>query len=273
MLSKKVSLNGKLVDAAQAAIPIDNIHFTYGFGVYENLKVRKGVLYFPERHIDRLFMSAKTIGLPIGFSSDEIKDFLERFVKSVDEKSFNIKVLCVGAGSEKSDLYIFANAPKYISKKLYRDGVSVITHVGERDFPQAKTLNMLLSYVVYSKAKEQGCYDALLVGHDGEILEGTRTNLFFTDGKTIFTSPKDLVLEGVTRMTLIEALSQKGIKVEEKVLTQKDLFSYKGFFLTSTSTKVVPVSLIDGQPVEIPEIVRDVISIYDEYLEEYVREL
>ncbi len=264
MLAPSFSLNGKLLPTDQAVISLDNLEFSYGFGVYEIIKVRKKILYFPEKHIERLFHSAKTIKLTVPLSLEAVFSALKEFTNAIAEESYNIKILCVAG-----NLYIFATAPLFVSDKLYRSGVSVITYHGERLFPQAKTLNMLMSYQAYAQAKEQQAYDALLVDNQSFIREGTRTNFFFTDGRTIFTPPSEHVLEGVTKLTLTEALRQNGIDVIEKKILHSELNHYTGFFLTSTSSKVLPIREIDGVTFEIPKLIRTVMVIYDKYLQEY----
>ncbi len=268
MLAPSFSLNGKLLPTDQAVISLDNLEFSYGFGVYEIVKVRKKILYFPEKHIERLFHSAKTIKLTVPLSFEAVFSALKEFTNTIAEESYNIKILCVAG-----NLYIFATAPLFVSDKLYRSGVSVITYHGERLFPQAKTLNMLMSYQAYAQAKEQQAYDALLVDNQGFIREGTRTNFFFTDGKTIFTPPAEYVLEGVTKLTLTEALRGSGINIVEKQLPLTELKNYIGFFLTSTSSKVLPITEIDGHKFEIPPLIKTVMEIYDQYLREYASSL
>ncbi len=265
MLAPSFSLNGKLLPIDQAVISLDNLEFSYGFGVYEIVKVRNKILYFPEKHIERLFHSAKTIKLTVPLSFEAVFSALKEFTNAIAEQSYNIKILCVAG-----NLYIFATAPLFVADKLYRSGVSVITYQGERLFPQAKTLNMLMSYQSYAKAKEQQAYDALLVDNQSFIREGTRTNFFFTDGKTIFTPPAEYVLEGVTKLTLTEALREQGITVEEKKLALSEIKNYTGFFLTSTSSKVLPIREIDGVTFEIPDIIKKAMKIYNHYLEDYV---
>ena len=268
MIGKHFSLNGSLLSVEKAVLPVDNLEFSYGFGVYENLKVRKKFIYFPEQHCERLIHSANMIQLPVKLNKSQIKKYLIEFVNNVKEDSFNVKILLIGS-KDGSDLYIFALTPKYLPRKAYTQSVKVVTYHGERHFPQAKTLSMLMSYIAYKKAHSQNAYDSLMIDNNNNVIEGTRTNFYFTDGKTIFTSPEKEVLNGVTRITLIKALKQKNIKVKEKNLNLKDIKRYKGFFLTSTSSKVLPISQIDSIKVEIPEIIRNAVKIYDSYLDEY----
>ena len=270
MIGHYFSLNGKLLPVSEAKVSVDSVEFVYGYGVYETLKVRNGVLYFPELHAERLLSSAKVIGIEVSYSAEEIIAFIRTLAASVGQDSFNVKMLLMGK-EKGSDLYVMALNPYYVTEKEYRDGVKVVTYSGERQFVEAKTLNMLMSYLAYKKAKEEGAYDALLVDREGFVCEGTRTNLFFTDGKKLFTPPLTDVLNGVTRITLFDALQVKGIVVEERRLPLRELGKYKGYFLTSTSSKVLPVSRIDGKMFEIPPIVKDVMRIYEEYLEGYVK--
>ena len=63
MIGPVFSKNGELLPVSEATIPLDNIEFTYGFGVYENIKIRNRILYFAEKHCQRLLHSAKYIGI------------------------------------------------------------------------------------------------------------------------------------------------------------------------------------------------------------------
>jgi len=263
MIGKFFSRNGSLLPTEEATVSIDNLAFTYGYGVYENLKVRNGVLYFPQQHAERLLNSASILGLDHEFSRDELVSHFFELARSVGEDSFNIKVLLLGG--KETTLYIFALAPKFPDKKLYTHGAQVITHPGSRLYPNAKTLNMLQSFLAYKKATEARAYDALLVDADGCIPEGTRTNLFFFADDVLYTPPKEDVLEGVTRTTVIEALKQKGIPVNEKKLHKDELSDLQGLFLTSTSSKIIPVSQVDDLEYEVPALVKDTMNIFDEY--------
>ena len=269
MIGPYFSLNGKLLPVEQAVVSIDNLSFVYGYGVYENLKVRNNVLFFPEMHVERLIHSAQVIGLKTTHSKEKIEKAIRDLCAAIRQDSFNLKVLLIGTEKD-ADLYVIALNPRFVTDKEYRNGVKVITYNGERLFPGAKTLNMLMSFLAYKEAQEKKAYDALLFDNEGNIREGTRTNLFFTDGKTIFTPPKEKVLEGVTKITLIDALKKKGMTVKEKELRATDVTKYS-LFLTSTSSNVLPIARIDEKNVTIVQIVRDVMKIYGEYLKEYVK--
>jgi branched-subunit amino acid aminotransferase/4-amino-4-deoxychorismate lyase len=270
MTGEYCSMNGILVPASSALIPVDDIDFAYGFGVYETLKVRKRILYFPELHEERLFHSAKIIGLAHLLRPGEVKGFTIDLIRANRTENANVKILLIGADSpEKARLFIMTLNPLFPERRDYKNGAAAVIYPGERLFPEAKTLNMLMSTIAFRSARRAGAYDAILRDGDGLLTEGTRTNLFFTDGERVFTPPGHRVLEGVTKITLTSALRAAGIEVEERDLPETDLERYPGYFLTSTSTKVMPLRLIGGHETGIPEIIPRIMQVYDEFLTAY----
>lgn len=268
MIGKYFCLNGKFQTTEKAVLPIDNIEFTYGFGVYENLRLRKGKLYFVHKHVERLFLSAKYISLQHKFKPRQVEGWIKTLVKKNGLQNANIKMLLIGAGNVNDvKLYILMLAPKYLDKKYYRKGVKVITYNHERFLPQAKTLNMLANYLIFKRARKKGAYDALVFDNKGYVNEGTRSNFFVIKNKTLYTAPLKYVLDGVTRRTVIDCAKQNGYKVKEKLIRLKDLFKYDGAFLTNTSGKIVPIRKIDNKSfIEIAEELKHLMKFYNEYL-------
>lgn len=245
--------NGILSPIDQATLPVDNLELSYGFGVYESLRVRHQSIYFLTEHVERLFFSAQCLGLEHPFSLEQITDWSNQLVKANQIEAANIKMLLLG-GKTPADahLYIFLTAPRFLDKKEYRDGVKVITFHHERFMPQAKTLNMLPSYLAYRQASEVGAFDALLIDREGCIREGTRTNFFAIKNTTLYTPPVEIILNGITRQTVIKCAEENGFAVKEVPLPLKNIFEYDGAFVTNTSGGIVPVAQIDEK--RFPEI-------------------
>lgn len=263
------SKNGQILPIDEAVMPLFNIEFSYGFGVYENIKVRNGTVYFVKQHINRLQKSTEIIGLSHSFTHDEITKYLQELLEKLElttDGSCNIKMLLIGG--REPQLFIIALAPLFPDRKLYSEGVKTITVEYERFLPQAKTLNMLPSYLFYKQAKEADCYDSLLVSNTGTIVEGTRTNFFVIKGRELFTPPAEVVLEGVTRQTVIHVAKQNGFTLHEVAIPLAQIIDYDGAFLTSTSSKIVPIRQIDEQVLQIPESLRKLIKAYDAFLDE-----
>ena len=261
------SKNGQILSMGEAVIPVSNVEYSYGFGVYESMKVRGGIVYFVDQHVERLFSSADDIGITHPFTREDIKQYIGDLVAKLELDACNIKILLIG-GREPL-LFIIPLAPLFPDRKLYSQGASTITVQYERPFPHAKALNMLQSYMAYKKAKENDCYDALLLDKAVNILEGTRTNFFAIKDKTLFTPPKERVLEGVALRTVILAAQKNGFTVQEADISEALLEEYDGAFLTSTSSKIMPIKQIDDFIFSsISENLRELMHLYNTFLDD-----
>lgn len=261
------SKNGTILPSSDATVPLSNIEYTYGFGVYESIRVVRGVALFLNDHIERLMMSARVIELAHTFDVSTIEKWVTDLVTHVKADACNLKLLLIGAKKpEDAQLYIVPLSPLFPEKKLYTRGASAMTIAYERYLPNAKTLNMLPSYLAYRKAKNAGCYDALYVNRHGHITEGTRTNFFVIKGKTLISPPKDEILEGVTLMHVIEVAEKNGYTIEYRPIPLTDLSTFDGAFLTSTSSKIMPLTKIDEQTLSIPPALGELMKHFDAFL-------
>ncbi len=271
--------NGTLADDGEAAFNLADTDATYGYGCYETLKVRDGFLYFPEFHAERLSTSARILGLQHDFTASDIVDSLHTLLRASSLNDCNLKIMVIGHDNRPADWYIFALPALYPPAGSALSGVPCLYFHGERHFPQAKSLSMLLSTVAFRKAAAQGCYDALLVNRRDEITEGTRTNVFFAikggDG-IIYTPPQRDVLSGITRKTFIEAMETRGVAVRERPLPLHDALSGTiGMMVSSTSTRLVPINRLlgsdDGIVVDVPilSLLTDAADAYASWLDAY----
>lgn len=267
---KYFSKNGKLLPLKDANVSLEDIAYQYGFGVYETLKVRNKIVYFVDEHIKRLMQSANTIGIEHKLTNKSIEKYIKEIVLKNKIENSNLKILLVGGKTkDESNLYIIPLAPLYPDKKLYSKGATTMSIQYERFLPNAKTLSMLPSYIYYTKAKKLGHYDVLYTDKKGNILEGSRTNFFAIKGKTIVTPPKAKVLEGVTRQTVIIAAKKNGFTVKEGDISIKDLGKYEGAFLTSTSSKIIPLVKVNSfEYKEVSGNLKELMKIYDNFLDD-----
>lgn len=266
---KFFSKNGKILPFEQAVIPITNLEYAYGFGVYETLRVEKKYAFFLQDHLERLLKSAEIIKLAHPFNIIQLTRDIQDLIYKLENETYNLKILLIG-GKKLEDvlLFIFPSAPFFPDKKLSRDGIYVNTYEYERLYPNAKTLNMLPSYLAYSKAKNDGYYDTLFVDNNGNILEGTMTNFFVIKEKILYTPPTEKILEGVTRKMVIQVAKDNGYKVIEHDIRLDRISDYDGAFLTSTSTKILPIKKL-GE-FEYPQISLEIVNLrelFDTYLD------
>ena len=244
--------NGRLASPAEAMFSLDDVDATYGYGCYETLKIRNGVLYFPEFHEERLLRSASILGIATDIRKGQVVEALCLLARDGEPGDCNIKIMLMGHENRPADWYAFMIPPLVAPAAAYADGASCLLYRGQRHFPQAKSLSMLLSTVAYREAAGLGCWDALLVNGLGQITEGTRTNVFYArrgEPDVIYTPPAADVLEGITRRTLILALAESGIRTVERPLSvDAALGGGYGLAVTSTSSRVIPVRTLISHP-------------------------
>ncbi len=233
-----------------------------------------GLPYFLEDHCQRLIDSAQIIGLEHTLSPDLIKQFVTDLLDKLKTATCNVKILLIGGPTpEKANLYVLCLNPLFPDRKLYKNGTHCVTKAYERPFPHAKTLNMLPSYLAFRDAKAAGAYDALMVNKEGCLVEGTRTNFLALQGRTIISPPEADILLGVTRDKVLEVAKDIGFKITESDIKLADLAQYDGAFLTSTSSKIMPIRSINDHVWEtrtaaLPELM----TAFSEFLENYGRQ-
>ena len=243
----KVIFNGQVINESEAKVFVFDKAYFFDFAVYSSLKVIKGKIFFADYHADRLLESARIIDLGHGFNKAQIVAWLELAVTENNLADGLLKVVLIGDADNNTDakLYITPIAGvTFYPDKLYKHGAKVITYRGERQLPTSKVKDLLLGFLAYREAKKVDALDALLIDHDGNIREGTRTNFFAIKGNTLITPPTAVVLEGITKKIIME-IAADDFEIREENIPADKLADYEEFFITSTSMNVMPVSQID----------------------------
>ncbi len=249
------------VELENANIPLSDANYAYGIGVYETLRQRGGLRYFTQMHLERLFESARIIGLSTDADAQRMISRLNRLRDLNPEEDVNIRILLVKSGPKNSRSYIFpADIPRVKGVEDLRVpepvGVTMLGYPGERHFPRAKSLSMLLSSVALAKAKERDCWDALLLDRDGLITEGSRSNVFWMQGGRLYSPPEDRILAGVTRANIIACAEKAGFEFRYGELYVEDLAREpRTLICSSTSIGLQPVTTLfmdDGREISLP---------------------
>jgi len=118
--------------------------------------------------------------------------------------------------------------------------------------PRAKiTGTYVNSALAKTEAMENGYDEAIMLTHDGHVCEGSAENIFvIRDGK-VFTPPtSDNILEGLTRLGMIELLRKElDMEVFEQSIDRCELYIADEVFLCGTGAQISPVIEIDHRPI------------------------
>jgi Amino-transferase class IV/Domain of unknown function (DUF374) len=99
-------------------------------------------------------------------------------------------------------------------------------------------------------ARARGAHEALVVDPNGQIVEGTTSNVFIVRGGEVVTPPEEAgLLAGITRAHLIEIAAEIGQPLRFAPLTPSDLASADEVFLSSSLREILPVVRVDDRPV------------------------
>ena len=261
-MSRIAYVNGRYVPHREAQIHVEDRGYQFADGVYEVCTVRKGVPMEEKGHLDRLERSLREMRIDMTMSRAAISLAMRETIRRnlVEE---GIVYLQVTRGVAPRDhpfptkkvrpaLVMTARNSKPHPTPWLEDGVKAIVvpdiRWGRRDI---KTVGLLPNCMAKQAARERGAYEAILVDADGVVTEGSSTNVWIvTEGGALVTRPpSNAILNGVTRLELIELAAAEGLKFEERSFTLEELRRAREVFVTSASSFVMPVTQVDDRPV------------------------
>lgn len=244
-----VSRNGVLIAPSEARVSVFNPALFGAYGVYESLQVVNGVAFELMAHLRRLAHSAGSIGLPLPTDLDTMAAWCRAVLVANQAAHCTLRLFVVGAETgDESTAFIWPQAAPVYPREYYTHGAAVITYEARRYLPQAKSLNTLASFLAQRQARAAGVHEGLL-HHDGQLTEGSNSNLFAVIDGEVLTPPAHAVLSGVTRDLVIALAARHNVPLREASLALADLPRWQECFITSTSRHVMPVTQVDGRPV------------------------
>ncbi len=222
--------------------------------IYEVIRVMEGKLLFFGDHMDRLHHALRAKDWNIPWKDQEILICLHDLILSNREKTGNIKYL-VHQGAGGMTFWAYFIPHRYPTKEEYREGVRTDIFHWERIHPNIKQWSGEFRRSVQEFIKQKGIYEAILADDQDIILEGSRSNVYFTRGRTVYTPPPDRILEGITRKHVQQICRERQIGCKEEHICLQEIDGFEGCFISGTSPAILPVrqlvkqSFDPGQPV------------------------
>ncbi len=260
----KVYINGRLLDEKNAKISVFDHGLLYGDGVFEGIRVYHNKVFTLQRHIDRLYRSAKAIALEIAMTPEEIMQAVIKTCKANGIQNGYVRLIVTrGVGTlglnpylcKESQVIIIAAGIQLYPVELYEEGLSIITVGTMRNHPEAinpriKSLNYLNNVLAKIEALNSGVMECVMLNPQGYVAEASGDNIFAVRDGVLRTPPVWCgALEGITREVVMELARDLGYMVEEDVLTRYDLYTADEVFLTGTAAEIIGVGVIDKRPI------------------------
>ncbi len=255
-------LDGKIQPVNEAKIPVLDHGLLYGDGVFEGIRFYNNQPFLVEKHLLRLFDSARAIALEYHWTHNELNNIIVALINACELTNGYIRVIITrGEGALGIDprhckqprLIVIADSLQMVDTDIREKGASLIIASTRRLSadgldPRIKSLNYLNHILARLEANHAGADEAILLNGQGNVAEGTADNIFIVKNNTLLTPQiTDGALAGITRHLILQLAVKNSINAREQTLAPYDLYTADECFLTGTGAELIPVKSIDGR--------------------------
>ncbi|MAG30393.1 MAG: branched-chain-amino acid aminotransferase [Deltaproteobacteria bacterium] len=257
-------IEGEIVPASEARVPVLDHGFLFGDGVFEGIRLTAAGIFRFDDHMRRLETAASAVGIVVPGGFERVREVARQTVRAWGAREGYLRLIVSrGVGALGIDsttcpepaIVCIAAAPAPPPSGQEGDGLALVTSSLRRPAadvldPRVKSLNYLNNVLAKREAGLRGGDDALVLNAQGLVAEASATNVFAIAGDRLDTPPPtDGALEGLTRRTVLEIGPELGFEPRERSLGRFDLFAADAVFLTGSRAGVVPVASLDGSPI------------------------
>lgn len=254
---------GAYVPIADASVPLTDWGFLRSDATYDVVTVWDGAFFRLDAHLERFLRSCTRFRLDPGRAPEEITDILAQCVRLAGLRNAYVEMLCTRGqppwGSRDprqavNQFHAFAVPYVWIANEEQRArGLNVVISDVQRIppasvDPTAKNYHWNDLTMGLLGALDAGGDSVLLTDAHGNVVEGPGFNVFAVRRGRLVT-PREGVLEGITRRTVIEMAAALGIPVELRALPADELRAADEAFLSTSGGGVLAVTKVDGRAV------------------------
>ena len=263
---KKIWMNGRLVDFADAKIHVLTHAIHYGSGLFEGIRCYNTrnlgpAIFRLDDHIRRQYDSCKIYRMEIPFTPAEFKqacvdtvaanDFDECYLLPLVYRGFHS--LGVFPAACPVDVVVAAwKWGKYLGPEAIENGVDVRVSSWNRMAPNTfpalakATGNYMNSILIRQEAHIDGYDEGIALDVNGYVSEGSGENVFVVRDNKIMTPPLGAsILAGITRNSVLRIARDLGYEVVETLIPREMLYVADEVFFSGTAAEVTPVRSID----------------------------
>ena len=191
--SGKIWFNGENVDWRSAQIHLLSHGLHYASCVFEGERVYDGEIFKLEEHTERLFYSAKRMGMDISYTKEQINDASKQIIAVQKVKNGYVRpvvwrgseMMAISAQKNKINVAIATwEWGSYFDPKLKLEGIRLDISSWRRPSPQSVPWDTKASglYMICTlskhEAERKGYTDSLMLDHEGNIAEATGAIFF-----------------------------------------------------------------------------------------------
>lgn len=261
-------VDGRLAAATEPVLVVADRGFQLGDGVFETLRVRRGVAIELELHLARLREGLGTMAIPLPWSDTELASGIAAVVAAnapedaavrltVSRGAPTVRGLLPASWRELTPTVVIQAWPHApAGEEVLRRGVRAIVAIGRRDpvdpLSAVKTTSRADRVHAKIEAELAGVDDSITLTLDGHVAEATTANVVVVVGRRLLTPPLAAgILAGTTRDWLLrpEGAAALGLEADEAWLLPGDLLAADEALLCSSVAGFLPLVALDGRPI------------------------
>ena len=261
-------LDGELIPWRDAKVHLLTHTLHYGLGVFEGVRAYKTdrgpAIFRLQEHTDRLFRSAKIMGMAMPFDKEVINEAQKTAVRENNLESGYIRPMCfygsegMGIRADNLKTHVMVAAwewGSYLGEENMTNGIRIKTssfsrhHVNVTMCKAKANGNYMNSIMALQEAVTDGYDEALLLDLEGYVTEGSGENFFMVRDGVLYTPELTSALEGITRATVMTLALDIGLKVVEKRITRDEVYVADEAFFTGTAAEVTPIRELDNREI------------------------
>lgn len=259
---------GRLVPREAASVSVFDSAVQGGDAVWEGLRVYRGKVFKFERHLRRLYDSAKAMAFQNVHPPAEVREavFQTLAANGMRDGAHIRLTLTRGLKTTSSmnpqfnvygcTLIVLAEWKPVVGVATYDNakGIALITAANRRNPPSCVDSkihhnNLINNILPKIQANLAGAADALMLDLDGFVSETNATNVFIVKSGTLLTPHADHCLPGITRECVMHLAAELGIAVVERRISLSEFHAADEVFTTGTMGELSPVVCIDGRTI------------------------
>jgi len=261
----QVWVGDQLYHRNEAKVSVFDSSVQGGDTVWEGVRVYKEGLLHLDRHINRMFESAKALAFAHVPTREFIKDAIKQTLEANGQGENTLLRLTLSRGEKitsgmdprlnqkGSCLIVLAEWKPLVYNNA--SGIKVITSTQRRNGPQfldskIHHSNLLNNILAKIQANIAGVDAGIMLDERGFVAELNDTNLFMVKGGKLFTPFANACLHGITRGFVLELAQKNNIPNEERNLSLVDFYNADEVFATGTMGELTPVLEVDGRKIE-----------------------
>jgi len=245
----------------EAKVSASDRGFLYGDGIYETLRIYRGIPFEMEEHLERLRESAEALYMFLPWSDEELAKKIRRTLEANETQEGRLRITVTrGEGDVRAlpedlrDPVIVIRAQPYEppAEDFYQRGVNVEISERIRNLPDAldpaiKSGNLLNNLLARFEMRSKNTFETLLPNARGELTEGSLSNIFLVDGegRVITPSADSGILLGITRKWVMELARASGLEVVEKAVMAEELLQAREAFVTASTLEILSVTRVE----------------------------